>query len=98
VEYRELDEYMANARWQWQMGVLVYHDQRFGHRIVALTQTVGRDGRAYDLGSWRGIGVPEAVHNAALARVDSLFSEHLVSRYGIAQELWSRGEGESSPF
>lgn len=98
MDQKELDTYMATARWQWQMGVLVYHDQRFGHRIICLTQSPGRDGVAASIGSWKGVGMPEAVLNSARASIDTRFTEHLITRYGVAGELWQASGDGLGPF
>ena len=74
---------------QWTMTVTVYHGSSFGHAIEVVTETKGRPRLStHDtIGSWRGIGVPAEVLRQARTAVDSIFSDHLVYRYGIQEEL-----------
>lgn len=79
---------------QWNLGVTIYHGSNFGHRIEIWTQKLGQNPKLYDGGSWRGLGIPDDVLAGCRARLDSIFTEHLVTRYGIQDELpglWGEG-------
>lgn len=79
---------------QWRLVVGVWHGQAFGHKI-----TMGH-GRAHgplmasSLGSWKGLGIPDAVLRPATAVVLSTLEEHLITRYGIDSELPMKWAGE----
>lgn len=84
---------------QWTMTVTVFHGPSFGHAIELVTETRGRPRLSTQdtLGSWRGVGIPADVLRLAGALLLSAFDEHLVSRYGVAEQLegW---EAEPEPF
>lgn len=91
---------MSNyGAWQWNLSIVVYHDASFGHAIKAEQVWNGRqECKEHFLGSWKGLGVPESVLNQARAMIDSIFTEHLVSRYGVQGELPTKWSGDPDPF
>lgn len=85
--------------WQWRMLVTVYHGPSYGHYMEMETLTRGRGTTLHTgLGNWKGLGIPEPVLNEARALIDAQFSEHLVTRYGVAGELPLKWGGEPEPF
>lgn len=72
---------------QFTLDVSVYHDPGFQREIVV--QALTKRGGWIHIGSWRwtGIGVPGDLVNDLLARVDASITEHLVSRYGVQDEV-----------
>lgn len=88
----------TEGKLQWAMSVGIYHDPSFGHRMELWYGSTAREPKVISLGSWKGIGVPEGVLNLARAAIDAHFSDHLVTRYGIAGELPLRWAGDPDPF
>lgn len=73
---------------QWALHVIVWHGQSFGHKIELETQRQGcAPSPIRSLGSWKGLGVPESVAELAQAQLGDTLYEHLVTRYGIQEEL-----------
>jgi hypothetical protein len=83
---------------QWRLGVIVYHGPNFGHKLMLETQRQGFDTIETSIGSWKGLGIPDAVLNHARAILDSCFTDHLVSRYGVANQLWDPRMEGPEPF
>lgn len=83
---------------QWSLCVRIWHGPSFGHQILATTQSRGRDALLHDLGVWKGIGIPEGKLTEAASTLNSLFVEHIVTRYGVAGELPFKWTGEPDPF
>jgi len=83
---------------QWTLDVTVYHGRDFGHRIRA--RVLNRRGGWHHVGtwSWKGIGVPSELIAEIEARVASVITEHLVTRYGISVELPLTWEDDPGPF
>jgi hypothetical protein len=52
----------------------------------------------FDLGTWKGLGIPADVLKGARATIDGVFSEHLAHRYGVIQELWDPASDSPEPF
>jgi len=48
--------------------------------------------------TWSGIGVPAEILPDIEARVASVITEHLVTRYGVAERLEFAPEGDPGPF
>jgi hypothetical protein len=85
-------------RAQWALHVIVWHGPSFGHQITIETQPQGREPWSQSAGSWKGIGLPGDVLQGARAMLDSIFTEHLVTRYGIQDELPFHVVSEGEPF
>jgi hypothetical protein len=85
-------------KWQWAMLVKVLHGSVYGHRIEIETRTKGRESHAQPAGTWRGLGIPEPVLTCARAQLDVIFTEHLITRYGVRGELPLKWSGEPDPF
>jgi hypothetical protein len=83
---------------QWRLGVIVYHGPRFGHRLELETQRQGFDTICSSIGQWTGIGIPDPVLSHARAIVDAAFTDHLISRYGVANQLWDPRTEGPEPF
>ena len=83
---------------QWTLDVSVFHGPEFGHRIYA--RVLGQHGGWQDVGhwTWKGLGVPEPLLTELNARLVSVITEHLVTRYGVQGELPTRWAGEPDPF
>jgi hypothetical protein len=87
------------GNWQWELVVTVYHGPNFGHRIEIVQTWRGRQNHTkIDGGSWRGLGIPADVLYSLRATVDSLLSEHLITRYQLREELPLKWEGAPDPF
>jgi len=73
---------------QWMLWVTVSHGPRFGHAVTI--SVVSKDREPFEVArwSWQGIGVPPAMPGDLSARVTSVLSEHLVTRYGVAHTLF----------
>lgn len=83
---------------QWAMHVIVWHGPSFGHSITIETQTQGRPPFEHPAGTWKDLGVPEPVLTAARCALDAIFTQHLTTRYGIANELDLWWGDEPEPF
>jgi hypothetical protein len=88
----------GSEKWQWAMLVKVLHGPAYGHRIEMETRIIGRSSHVEALGSWRGVGIPEGVILPATAYVTAALHEHLITRYGIRDELPLKWSGEPDPF
>jgi hypothetical protein len=85
-------------RWQWSAVIYVYHAPTYGHRIEMTVDRPGRESLVFDLGTWKGLGIPADVLKGARATIDGVFSEHLAHRYGVIQELWDPASDSPEPF
>jgi hypothetical protein len=88
----------GREQWQWSLRVVIFHGPAFGHRLELTTHTKGRTPLVQSMGLWKGFGVPESLVTGARARLDSVFVEHLLDRYGVAGELPFKWSGEPDPF
>lgn len=83
--------------WQYRQLITVYHGQNFGHYLEQEVVIKGREGtKRIGLGQWRGLGVPDDVLRSSSGLIIATWEEHLVSRYGIQNELpslWSTKGG-----
>lgn len=80
------------------MTVTVWHGSTFGHTVELDTVTVGRPSTSDVLGSWSTLGIPGAVLSGITSSVHAVLTEHLVTRYGLADELPTRWAGDPEPF
>lgn len=88
-----------HEQWQWQMTLTIYHGAGFGHRIELTQISTNRVNEWHKgLGSWKGLGIPEPVLNDVNAYLTSVFTEHVMTRYGIQGELPYTWAGEPEPF
>ena len=73
---------------QWMLWATVSHGNRFGHALTL--QTVTKRSEPVEVGrwSWTGIGVPAPLIEDAEGRLCAVLTEHLVTRYGVAQGLF----------
>jgi len=80
---------------QWTLDVTVYHGPQFGHRIHAAV--LRRSGGWHPVGDWQwtGLGVPEPLVADCAARIHAVLTEYLISRYGLALQLWKESGGEA---
>lgn len=85
-------------RWQWAMLVKVLHGPKFGHRIEIQLRSKARETLTLDGGTWTGLGVPDDVLVCIRAQLDAILTDHLVTRYGIREELPLKWSGEPDPF
>jgi hypothetical protein len=83
---------------QWALSIGVYHDPSFGHRIELWWGSTARAPHVRSGGTWKGLGIPEAVLTELRAEIDATVTEHLVTRYGVAGELPLKWSGEPDPF
>jgi len=89
----------SEPRPQWVMTVTVYHGPAFGHSVEVQTVTRGRNTDTHDvLGTWKGVGVPWKVYTGIMNSIDAILAEHLVSRYGVQEELTGVWGEEPEPF
>lgn len=83
---------------QWSFLVQVLHGQQFGHRIEYRIKSRGRQEYVTSGGNWKGLGVPKEILDMTLAHVDAIVGDHLVTRYGIQDELPLKWSGDPDPF
>lgn len=84
---------------QWHLLVQVSHGPSFGHRITMQEKSRGREPTLKKtVGSWRGLGIPEATLRQATATIQAVIEEHLLNRYGVRGELTTKWSGEPGPF
>lgn len=85
----------APAIAQWTMDITVWHGATFGHRVTC--RVLGKAGGWVDVGTWywTGLGVPGDLVDDLQARLASVITEHLVTRYGVAGQLDVRWAGEA---
>ena len=83
---------------QWAMTVSVWHGPQFGHKLLIATSN--QFGTLNDVGhwNWRGIGIPTDIFSAAQGVAASVIADHLLFRYGVAEELPLRPGGDPQPF
>jgi len=81
---------------QWTLDITVYHARGFGHRLRA--SVLAKRGGWVTVGSWpwRGLGFPSELLPDIHARIEAVIDEHLLTRYGIRDELPLRWAGEAS--
>lgn len=72
---------------QWTLDVTIHHGSGYQHLIQG--RVLGRRGSWMDVGSWRwsGRGIPGSVVESLTARIEAVVVEHLVTCYGIQDEL-----------
>lgn len=85
-------------KWQWAMLVKVLHGPKFGHRVEIQLRSKARETLTLEGGSWTGLGVPGDVLQSLRSQLDAIVSDHLVTRYGIRDELPLKWSGEPGPF
>jgi hypothetical protein len=83
---------------QWTMTVEVVQNSKIGHGLTLIRMGKNRPVKETFLGSWRGLGVPEAVLVHARTAIDAAFTDYLMNRYGVAEELPLKWSGELEPF
>jgi hypothetical protein len=73
---------------QWIMSACIQHHHGFKHTLTLTTQT--KAGAPVEVAQWMwsGIGIPHALVMDIQARVEATVTEHLVTRYGLAQSLF----------
>jgi hypothetical protein len=79
---------------QWTFDVSIYHRSDLGH--ILRGAVLDRRGGWHVVGTWtwKGLGVPAELVSDIQARVSAVVAEHLVTRYGIANQLPLRWAGE----
>ncbi len=84
---------------QWTMSCEVWHARDYGHKLQVSTYrgTYG-EGKHYSAGTWKGLGVPGLVLQESRSLIDGIWSEYLIHRYGIQEELPIKWAGEPDPF
>jgi len=88
-----------NDRLQWTMVFHVWHAADYGHKLQIVTYNAyNSDGKYYDAGTWKGLGIPGAVLEQARSLADGILSEQLITRYGVQEELPVKWAGEPDPF
>lgn len=85
-------------QWQWAMLVKVLHGPAFGHRLEVEVQKRGLSSITFSGGSWNGLGIPADVLYGFRAQLDAIVSDHLITRYGLREELPTKWSGEPDPF
>lgn len=84
---------------QWTMTVTVYHLPNFNHAVELVTETRGAPRRyTHDtVGTWKGVGIPNDVLQDVAMSVKWVLEEHLITRYGVAANLFDAPvpEGET---
>jgi hypothetical protein len=85
---------ISHEKAQWTLDVTVYHGPDFGHWVRA--SVLGRHGgwRLVGTWSWKGLGIPEPLLPDIEARIASVITEHLVTRYGVRQTLPFEHQGD----
>lgn len=79
---------------QWTMTVTIFHGPTYGHAVELATETTGHlDWQTHDtLGTWRGVGVPSESLQEMRTLIDTVFFEHMVRRYGVAETIEGWGD------
>lgn len=85
-------------QWQWALLFKVLHGPKFGHRIEIEVQKRGLTGVTFSGGTWTGLGIPAEVLEKVRAQLDAIVSDHLITRYGLREELPMKWSGEPDPF
>lgn len=83
---------------QFVLTATVWHGPTFGHS-VELETTSSRGALTHDnIGSWSTLGIPTQVLEGICTTVHAVLEEHLVTRYGVLDELPTRWAGDPEPF
>jgi hypothetical protein len=85
-------------RLQWVMSVGVFHGPEFGHRVDCWADNLLKEPLVRGSWDWKGVGMPATKLVDIRSTVDSILSEHFVTRYGVQGEFPQRWTGEPEPF
>jgi hypothetical protein len=88
---------MDHTHAQWTLDVTVSHETGYRHSITAWV--LGRRGGWVEVGrwTWEGLGVDADMVREVEARVCSVITEHLVTRYGVQGLLPTTWAGDPGP-
>jgi len=87
-----------DEREMWCMSLVIYHDRSFGHRLELITQSRLREPLSTPVGQWKGLGIPKDLLEGARAFLDACFSDHVITTYGIQDQLEDLSWSDREPF
>jgi hypothetical protein len=80
------------------MDVTIWHSPDFGHKVAITTQRQGQVPNKVGDFAWKGLGVSNELVKQIQACVSAVVADHLVFRYGVADELDLHWAGDPEPF
>lgn len=73
---------------QWMLWCTISHGPKFGHALTIETVSKAQERHQVSRCSWTGIGIPPSLLLDSQNLLCSVLGEHVVTRYGVAQELF----------